>query len=85
MGLVLALLGAARLASASLASLDTRASLVRQLLTMPDGWKNSLDCDQSPFAESLTIPTPGLYKVRVRAVGEFGDQAPGKSIPHCNS
>lgn len=83
-GLVLALAGAARLASASVDPLDVRAS-VRQLLAMPTGWTNAgLDCDQSPYAESITIPTPGLYKIRVRAVGAFGDPGPGKLRPQLN-
>lgn len=45
------------------------ANSVRQLLNAFDATAGTLDCDQAPYEEPLTINTPGLYRFRITALG----------------
>lgn len=54
--------------------LEHDAALRRTLLALAtDPSLTSLACATSPYLATLAIPTPGLYKFRVKAIGAYGD------------
>lgn len=71
--LLAALLGAGTQAAGDgqfLEGVELDAALRRRLLQL--SVNGTLDCDQTPYMQQLTITTPGLYQFRIKAIGAHG-------------